>query len=452
MRDFNAPGHWYTSYPSLNHWTEDFGHREFTEALGKFHYPLHLYIHIPFCKKLCHYCICNIIISNDRAKIQHFLDHLLREIELYAPYMPFIQDIHLGGGTPSHLDRDQFAQLAKKLQLIAPLRHLKEVAMEIDPRTVTQEDLHFYADYGVNRISFGVQDFDIHVQEAINRVQPPEMIENLLQARHRFEGVNFDLLYGLPKQTMQTFSDTLDRTVQMAPERITLLKYCHAPDIRKHMKLINVTDLPGNDDLKAMFEMAVERLCKAGYIWIGLDHFAKAYDSLHKAIIRSQEKPDGYLARSFNGFAVGGTNHIDAPKENIRVKEMIGLGPTSTGVFGDVYCQSHYDLNAYYAAINRGEFPVLRGYHMTADDKLRRDVIFRLLCTQEATIDSDYFSRELEILSRYEDLCEVESGRIIVTCKGRYVLRNICKIFDVKDTEPQHNLIAQKNMIRRVAA
>mgnify|MGYP001598672695 FL=1 len=185
--NFNAEGHWFTSYPSLNHWTEDFKHAQYAEALeyqlshAQWLGGLHLYVHIPFCKKLCHYCICNVIISNDRAKIQHFLDHLLKEADNLKNFGKLnIKEIHLGGGTPSHLDQSQVAQLCEKLDTLSPLEEMDEFAMEIDPRTVTTEDLKHYASLGINRISFGVQDFDLKVQEAINRVQPPEMIEGLL--------------------------------------------------------------------------------------------------------------------------------------------------------------------------------------------------------------------------------------------------------------------------------
>ena len=175
IKAFNEDGHWFTSYPSLNHWTREFGHREYVEHLKTFKAPTHLYVHIPFCAKLCYYCICNIIITNQRDKIQFFLEKLLREIDLLFPFHPDIKEIQLGGGTPSHLDHAQFSQLCDKLNTLVDLKRLDEFAMEIDPRTVKQEDLKHYASHGVSRISFGVQDFDPEVQKVINRVQPPEI-------------------------------------------------------------------------------------------------------------------------------------------------------------------------------------------------------------------------------------------------------------------------------------
>ena len=424
--EFNAPGHWFTSYPSLNHWSESFRHSDYVEALTQFTDPLHLYLHIPFCKKLCSYCICNVVISSDREKIQFFLDHLLKEIDLLKPFEPDIQDIHFGGGTPSHLDRKQFAQLCSKLDELTDIRSLKEVAMEIDPRTVNQDDLKHYASFGVNRISFGIQDYDLRVQEAINRVQPPELIDELLEVRHLFRGVNFDLLYGLPLQTRQTLRNTVSRVLKQRPDRITLLKYCHAPEIRKHMKLINVTDLPSPENLPMMFCETAESLMEAGYLWIGLDHFCLPSDSLSKKV-----------GRTFNGFT-SGTN------------EMIGLGPTTTGVFGRTYCQSTYDLHDYYNSINKGEFPIHRGYRMTDDDMKRRRVIFSLLCNHKVIVDPFYFEKELNQLWSRPELCEVWGNEITVTDYGRILLRNICKVFDNKDVLPEHDKIAQKTITRKI--
>lgn len=431
---FNADGHWYTSFPSLNHWTEDFTEVEYRQRLKAFTHTgksTQLYIHIPFCKKLCLYCICNVIISSDREKIQHFLDHLITEIRLLSEYKPNITEIHFGGGTPSHLDRQQFGQLCDALETICDLKNLDEVAMEVDPRTVNGEDLHYYADRGVTRISFGIQDFDPEVQKAINREQPPQMIETLLRERYRFRGVNFDLLYGLPKQTQETLKETVRLTKWLSPERITLLKYCHVPEVRRHMKLIEENDLPSPDELPIMFLDTTQSLTDSGYEWIGLDHFATKEDSLST----------GKLYRTFNGFTPG------------RTQDVIGIGPTATGAFSDTYSQSIYDLPGYYKSLEEGKFPVLRGYKMSRDDLFRREVIFSLLCRQEADLKpyGEYFKNEVKQLQYYPELALVRDGMVRVTKLGRVLLRNICKIFDNKDIEPKHFRIAQLNMTRRVA-
>ena len=440
LRSFDEPGHWYTSYPSLNHWTEDFSpeiHRKALKEFVKADDPLHLYLHIPFCAKLCWYCICNIVVSNDRAKIQFFLDHMLKEIDLlkrFANGDPLnIREVQFGGGTPSHLDQGQFSQLCERLNTLFEMKRIDEVAMEIDPRTVTQSDLRHYASHGVTRISFGIQDFDPKVQEAINRVQPPEMIEALLVPgiRKLFKGINFDLLYGLPLQSLDTLAQTIERVLLFRPERITLLKYCHAPDVRRHMKLIQTGDIPQN--LSQMFVNIVQSLLDAGYVWVGLDHFALSSDSLAQAQIK------GTVGRTFNGFTPG------------RVRDMIGVGPTTTQAYGRIYCQSHYDLNEYYQSVNQGQFPILRGCSLSQDDVLRREVIFSLLCRQEANLDPVYFWKELKQLKTMPELCEVNDSHIKVTTWGRVLLRNICKVFDARDIQPEHLKIAQRTITRRAA-
>ena len=416
---------YYTSYPSLNHWHRGVTHNTYAEHLSAFTGPLHLYLHIPFCKKLCTYCLCNIIVSNDRQKIQHFLDHMLKEIDFLKPFDPDIRDVHFGGGTPSHLDRRQFSQLCDKINTLTDLRSLEEVAMEIDPRTVTIDDLSHYASHGINRISFGVQDYDPAVQKAINREQPPEMIDNLLEARHLFHGVNFDLLYGLPLQTMATVERTVAQVLKQRPERVTLLKYCHAPEVRRHMKLINITDLPPDDVGAAMFDFIRDALIIDGYRWIGLDHFALATDSL----------ANRKVGRTFNGFTSG-------------TDEMIGVGPTTTSVFGRLYAQAHYDLREYYYCVNAGEFPILRGYEMTDDDMIRRKTIFRILCLQQIDFGKThlYFHEELKRLRSMPDLVRFDDWNMTVTDKGRSRLREICRVFDVKGHK-----IAQLSMTARSA-
>ena len=434
LKKFNEPGHWYTSYPSLNHWTEDFTEKEYRERLSNFSRigkPTHLYIHIPFCAKLCHYCICNIIITNDEEKKQTFVDHLCKEVDLLRNYELNITEIHFGGGTPSHLTRRQFSQLCKSLNTICELQSLDEVAMEIDPRTVEDGDLEFYASLGVTRLSFGVQDFDPEVQKAINREQPADMVERVLRDRHYFKGVNFDLLYGLPRQTHETVGETVRLTKWLSPERITLLKYCHAPEVRRHMKLINVSELPSPDELPIMFLDITQELTEHGYQWIGLDHFAKPGDSL----------AGGALHRTFNGFTPG------------RTHDMVGIGPTSTGAFAETYSQSIYDLPGYYNSVDGGRFPVLRGYRMSPDDSLRREVIFALLCNQEVDLNKyeGYFERERRMLQAIPELVLSRDGVIKITKWGRVLLRNICKVFDLKDVKPEHNRIAQLSMTRKVA-
>lgn len=456
LNRFNEPGPYYTSYPALGQWSTGSTYNEYENSLKDFftgeekHSPLHIYLHIPFCAKLCWYCICNIVISNDRAKIQFFLDYMLREIDLLRGFFernglkPNIKEIQFGGGTPSHLDNEQFTQLVDRLNTLVDFKTLDEVTMEIDPRTTTQENLRHFASKGVSRISFGIQDFDPKVQEAINRVQPPEVIDALLtpEIRTLFTGVNFDLLYGLPFQTRETFRNTIELVNKFYPERITLLKYAHVPELRKHMKLIKENDLPPGDELPLMFVDTVQALLEQGYDWIGLDHFAKSTDDLAKA---AEKKT---VWRTFNGFTPG------------RAHNIIGLGPTTTGAFGRYYNQSVYDFSDYYKAIDAGHFPTFRGYNMNDDDLIRREVIFRLLCDQQVDFTHigemygvngpEYFRKELERLRSgfsNDGLVKVKNDAVEVTTYGRFLIRNLCKVFDnFVGKDPRQYKISQYNI------
>lgn len=438
------PGPYYTSYPTLGLWLKKINNQsyknylvEYFQAEGKSK-PVHLYIHIPFCAKLCWYCVCNIVVTNNREKIQYFLDYLLKEIDLLAALFkennikPRITEIHFGGGTPSHLYEDQFNELVEKLKSILDFASVQEVTMEIDPRTTTRESLRSFASMGVTRISFGVQDFDLKVQEAINRVQPPEMIDELLttEIRSLFKGVNFDLLYGLPFQSRKSFQNTIDLVKKFSPERITLLKYAHLPDLRRHMKLIKESDLPGENELPDMFIDAVLSLTEAGYKWVGIDNFAKSTDDL--ALAANEKK----VWRTFNGFTPG------------RTKDMIGLGPTSTAAFGNYYVQNVYELKEYYACLDMEEFPTLRGYVMNTKDLIIRDVIFGLLCNLEINFESinkkfqidfiDYFKDELQTLDGFTDFLDISPNDIKIKAYGQFFLRKICRVFD------RHNVAAYK--------
>jgi len=436
---FNEVGPYYTSYPTLGRWSQAISSSDYEHYLkdlftkeGK-DAPLALYFHIPFCAKLCWYCICNIKITSNRERIQIFLNYLLREIELLKTFFernsitPNIKEIQLGGGTPSYLDNDQFTQLVKKIQELVDLKSMDEFSMEIDPRTVNKDSLRLYSDLGVTRISFGVQDFDPTVQKAINRVQPPEMIDDLLtpEIRKRFTGVSFDLLYGLPFQTLDTFRDTVEITNRMSPERVSLFKYAHTPDLRKHMSLIKDTDLPQAGDMPIMFTEAVEAFLDKKYEWIGIDHFAKSTDSLAEAVRNKT------IGRDFNGWNAG------------RGKHLIGLGPTSTGAFGECYTQNVYDFDHYYKAIDQNQFPVLRSYKMSKDDAIRRDVIFRILGVK--TVDFEaveqkfniefkrYFAEEYKVLNNgfvQEGILEFSGNGFRITDFGRFFCRHVAKVFD----------------------
>ena len=434
---FNEIGPYYSSYPSLNRWSSGIDSDAYGRALKNFfaadpEAPIYLYTHIPFCAKLCWYCICNIQISNNRDRIQRFTDVLCREADHLADFLEAndirmtVREVHLGGGTPSHLDHDQLQQVAGRLKRIADLGALDEFAMEIDPRTVQEGDLPFYHSLGVDRISFGVQDFDPQVQEKINRIQPYEMVRDLLsgEARSLFKGINFDLLYGLPMQTRETFRRTIEMTKELSPDRITLIKYAHVPDVRKHMKMIDSGELPVLEKLPLMFQDAVEELVAAGYVWAGIDNFAKPTDDLGKAAL------NGSAGRNFSGSSPG------------RADNIIGLGPTSTNAFGPYYFQSVYDANDYSKAVNADSFPVFKGYELNTEDLVRRDVIMGIQCRQLVDFEmidkahgvtfETYFKTELGRLESFiDDGMVVREGRSFrLTPLGRFFTPHVCRLFD----------------------
>jgi len=440
LERFGETGPYYTSYPTHGDWSDSLDHTAYEESLKAFFLkngdaPIHIYVHIPFCAKLCFYCICNIIVSNNRERIQYFVDYLLREIDLLRNLFteiqikPNIKEIHLGGGTPSHLENDQLEQVVNKLGEIADLKGLHEFAMEIDPRTTNRDNLKFYSTLGINRISFGVQDFDRDVQEAINRVQPVEMVEDLLSpdVRACFDGFNFDLLYGLPRQTRKTFANTVDLVKKLAPERITLIKYAHAPDLRKHMGLIDAKTMPPVDELPLMFNDSVQSLTADGYVWAGIGDFAKPSDDLAEAI---KEKRTW---RDLGGFTTGKTH------------DMIGIGPTAGGAIGSFYYQNAYDINKYYEAIDEGRFPIHSGFKMESDDVLRREVIFKIIC--DSSLDykqieskfgisfEKYFAHEIASLDKFKQDGILEFNAptnrgFSLTPTGRFFGRHVARVFD----------------------
>jgi oxygen-independent coproporphyrinogen III oxidase len=435
---FNKPGPYYSSYPILSEWkTNDSLNLDYQKNLTEFFEkniskPVTLYVHIPYCAKLCYYCSCRMHISNNRKVINQFVQDLLLEIELLHQSFktkgikPNIKEIHLGGGTPSHLTVDEITEIMKSLERFIDLKALDEFSMEIDPRTVSNDDFKEYKNLGVDRISFGVQDFDPVVQKKINREQPFELIEKLMndQLRKYFKGVNFDLLFGLPAQTIQTFQKTIELTKKLSPERITLIKYAHIPQKRKHLKMIYEEDLPPSKDLPLMFLNSTESLIEHGYSWVGIDHFAKKDDALAIA------KTKGEVYRNFGGETPGYT------------KDMISVGPTSTSGFGNFYYQSTYDLGEYRNYVRNGKFPINKKYHLSNDDLIRRDCNFALQCNQKLKFEEinnkykinfeTYFKKELEVLKTLENqnFIKINSKEINVTVLGRYFVRHLCQVFD----------------------
>lgn len=434
----DTAGPYYTSYPTLGEWSDSFTEQDFARGLEKFiaeeeDNSFAFYVHYPYCVKLCHFCACNSYVTNRKERKTEALDALIAEMDFLDQFFrsrsftPSVREIHLGGGSPSYLNMDDFDRLIKRIRATVDLSQVSDFALEVDPRTADPSTMHRYADQGINRISFGIQDFDPRVQEAINRVQPQELVESLLtpEIRKRFRSVNFDILYGLPFQTRESFQRTIEIVKRFAPDRVTLLRYAHLPHVKKHMKLINEAEIVDNEEKTHMFLAAVEQLLGGGYEYIGIDNFAKPHDTLAQAFKHK------HVWRNFIGFTPG------------RVHNMIGVGPSATSVFGDHYSQNVYDLFAYYHAGVGKRFPIERGHVMSQDDIIRREAIFRILCDlsldwnelgEKFQINPErYFEEEKSVLPRFvEDGLLTSSKDVIqVTPKGRFFIRHIAKVFDV---------------------
>ncbi|OGH59282.1 MAG: oxygen-independent coproporphyrinogen III oxidase [Candidatus Lindowbacteria bacterium RIFCSPLOWO2_12_FULL_62_27] len=441
IEKYSVIGPYYSSYPPLGEWKEDFRTADFEQALGRFcaeDTPAEpntyaFYAHYPYCIQLCYFCLCNMRVTQDKAVKERALRALAREIDYFRrfidaqPRQPVCKEIHLGGGTPSFMDNEDFDGFIAAIKSLVDTSTVEEFAMEIDPRTVTPESITHFATKGINRISFGIQDFNPRVQEAVNRVQPLDHVRALLspEIRNIYKSVNFDILYGLPLQTRQTFRETIGIVKELMPERITLIRYAHVPGIKKHMKLLNEADILSEKEKVCMFIETVESLLDAGYEHVGIDNFAKPTDSLGKAFRNKT------VWRNFSGFTPG------------RVKNMIGVGPSATSIFSGIYSQNIYDIGAYHQTVERGQFPPLeRGYRLRRDDLIRREVILRIACDNDLDFDQigekfgiefhTYFKDELQSLDEFvnDGLVERNGRSLTVTPLGRFFVRHVCKVFD----------------------
>jgi oxygen-independent coproporphyrinogen-3 oxidase len=419
----------YTSYPSANLWHEEheeFARAAFARAARK---PLSVYVHVPFCKKLCFYCGCNMLVSRNQELYARYLDALELEASRVAAAMGTpgeVVQVHLGGGTPTALDETQLKQLVATLQRHFPFKQGIEASIEVHPPVTTESQLATLAASGFNRVSMGVQDFDPLVQARINRPQPFAQTRDLVASARRlgFVSVNIDLMYGLPLQSVKRFDRTLDQVFEIRPDRIALFGYAHMPSLKKHHRMIQASELPKPDERVALFTHALERLTKGGYVSIGLDHFALADDELCRA------REDGTLRRNFMGYTT------------CAQSELVALGPSSISEVGGAFVQNEREVHAWAERLEKGELPVVRGWGLSDDDKLRGDVIQRLFC--ELEVDPEALSlrhhvdfakvcaRELEELGGLErdGLVKREGERIKVTPLGKLLLRNVAAVFD----------------------
>jgi oxygen-independent coproporphyrinogen-3 oxidase len=438
----------YTSYPTADRFHNDFGYGQLLEAVAglrmrRSRRPLSLYIHIPFCDTICYYCGCNKIVTKDHGKAATYLGYLKQELDMQGRLfdgMGQIEQLHFGGGTPTYLSDRQMGDLMVHLRANFDIAsdQLGEYSIEIDPRTVSVERVHSLRAQGFNRISLGVQDFDAEVQKAVNRIQPEAETRAVMDAARDagFRSISIDLIYGLPKQSMTSMEQTLDKVIAASPDRIALYNYAHMPHLFKPQRRIADADLPTPAVKLDLLALCIRRLCAAGYIYIGMDHFAKPDDEL--AVAQRQ----GRLQRNFQGYSTRAES------------ELISCGVSAISAIGATYSQNEKTLEDYYAKLDQGKLPVARGIKLETDDLLRRIVIQKLMCNFELSISSMeqaypiqfalYFASELAQLQALVDdgLLTIDQHWITVTPRGRLLIRNICMVFDrylslARDVAPQ---------------
>jgi oxygen-independent coproporphyrinogen-3 oxidase len=424
---YNKAGPRYTSYPTVPNWTAAFDelayHAALAEVAARPEDILSVYVHLPFCAHRCAYCGCNATVTRHAHVIDAYLDRVEREISCVAPRLGFrrkVAQLHWGGGTPNFLDRAQAARLMDLLNVAFDIDPNGEIALEVDPRIGTPEQLAELRALGFNRVSFGVQDIDPKVQVAIDRIQPFERTAELYHAARElgYASINLDLVYGLPYQTAEVFGRTLEAISELRPDRLACFSYAHLPHALKNQKRVDATGLPTPYDKFALFQMAVEHFTDAGYDWIGMDHFALSADEMSVA---AREKR---LHRNFMGYTLRPAPH------------QVGLGSSSIGDLGGCYVQSDSGLGRYQKAIDGGHLPVVRGHRLTEDDRRRRAAINHLMCNLELPLTvAGYDDAMVESVSRLaartdEGLVEFDGERIVVTDLGRYFLRNLCMELD----------------------
>lgn len=443
IKRYNQSGPRYTSYPTAVQFAENFGINDYKSAAQRSNDSdrgLSLYFHIPFCDTVCFFCACNKVWTRDRSKTTPYLERLFKEIEmqsaLYDPNRK-VEQLHLGGGTPTFINNDEMKQLMEKTR-----QHFNlydddsgEYSIEIDPREANRESVKLLRELGFNRMSLGVQDFDPKVQKAVNRIQSQaETFEVLEGARESgFLSVNIDLIYGLPFQTEKGFIQTVDKVLEAEPDRFSIFNYAHMPSMFPTQKKMKEADMPSSDEKLAILHATTERLLEAGYVYIGMDHFAKPDDEL--AVAQRNET----LYRNFQGYST----HAEC--------DLIGMGATSISLVNNTYAQNQKGIDDYYKAIDAGDLAVFRGVELTEDDELRRDIITRLIShfhINFATVEqqwnicfNEYFAKELPKLTpMVEDgLMTLNDQDLYITAKGRLLIRNICMVFDAYLTPDSEN-------------
>jgi len=434
IKRYDKSGPRYTSYPTAVQFHDGFGEAEYRAWAARSNEsgnPLSLYFHIPFCDTVCYYCGCNKVVTKDRTRASPYLERLHKEIALQGALFDksrTVDQLHWGGGTPTFISHEEMRELMRITGEHFTLRDddSGEYSIEIDPREVKTDTIALLRELGFNRMSLGVQDFDERVQKAVNRIQSEASTMAALSAARSegFKSISIDLIYGLPHQSVASFARTLDKILAISPDRLSVFNYAHLPELFKPQRRINEEDLPAPQEKLDILQNTIEKLTAAGYVYIGMDHFAKPDDELAVA------QRSGTLYRNFQGYST----HADC--------DLVGMGSTSIGQVGDSYSQNLKELEAYYERIDAGSVPVFRGYELNADDKLRRAVITDLIChfdLEKAKVEQaynirfdEYFAAELTDLAGMEKdgLLTLSAERIQVADAGKLLIRNICMVFD----------------------
>lgn len=434
IRQYDLSGPRYTSYPTAPQFSETFSAEDFNAAVERSNAsqrPLSLYFHIPFCDTLCFYCGCNKVVTNNKGRAKPYLDSVVREIAMQAERFDTrrpVKQLHWGGGTPTFINCDEMSLLMN-----ATRQHFNlvddesgEFSIEIHPGRVTASTMEHLRNLGFNRVSMGVQDFDLRVQKAVNRYNTLEDVTSLMEAlrRQSYHSISMDLIYGLPLQTRQSFATTLNRVIDLSPDRLSLFNYAHLPHLFKSQALIKEEELPSAEQKLDILQMSIEMLQNAGYVYIGMDHFAKPEDSLVQA------QRAGVLQRNFQGYST----HGDC--------DLIAMGVSSISSFGGVYVQNAKNVEQYQKLIDKGESASIRGFTLSAEDHLRQFVINQLICQFSLSFNDiqQYFSVDPKIhfQSELEELAPMmEDGLLLVNDDGiqiqnvgRLLIRRVCMVFD----------------------
>jgi oxygen-independent coproporphyrinogen-3 oxidase len=434
LQKFDVSGPRYTSYPTADRFVEAFTETAYKEALEQrrvrsINQPLSIYVHIPFCESLCFYCACNKIVTKHHERSREYLNYLKKEIDLHLDYLgqkQVVNQLHLGGGSPTFFSDEEIQELFNKLKEVFVLSPQGEYSIEVDPRTVDEKRLKKLREIGFNRLSFGIQDFNPEVQKAVNRIQPFDQVASLINEVHKdgYDSINIDLIYGLPLQKIETFNQTLDQVISLKPDRIALYAYAHLPERFKPQRRIDNNDIPTAKNKISMLCLAIQKFLKAGYVYVGMDHFALPTDNLAVA------KRQGRLHRNFQGYST----QPDC--------DIIAFGVSAIGRVGANYNQNTKQLADYYDYLNHGRFPIFKGLALSKDDIVRRAVIMEVMCQGRLDYESielaylinfkEYFSSEMIQLQNFKekDFVELDDSGIQVTEVGWFFVRAIAMIFD----------------------